>query len=333
KALENALLDAFRNHNALKRVVRFHLEENLENIAGSSETPLVKVVNNLVDWADSQGKIAVLLIGAYQENSGNPRLKAFYEAFFQKYYLWDSPTPPQDFGPDIDWRGPTESTELQGFWQSSPDWYDVGFLQGAIAQSNAVCRIEIPSQKITATGVLIAPQLILTNYHVLHPNDTHDLQANALDTSLQFGYISGEDEVQVFRLDQQEPILSSSPPQELDYLLLQGERSLCNAKIKPVSLGVQTSLAPRMGLNLLQHPAGESLKLSISRDGITGLYPEKGWIQYVNKAVGGSSGSPCFNDDWQLVALHHAEKSRSFGTIREGILLSSIYPHIQSFLS
>jgi hypothetical protein len=53
----------------------------------------------------------------------------------------------------------------------------------------------------------------------------------------------------------------------------------------------------------------------------------------VNKTAVGSSGSPCFDENWYLVALHHAQKARTFGSIREGILFASIYQEIKDFLN
>ena len=74
------------------------------------------------------------------------------------------------------------------------------------------------------------------------------------------------------------------------------------------------------------------MKVAISSDAVTGVYRESGKIQYVNKTMVGSSGSPCFNDSWKVVALHRALKYRSFGSIREGILFGAIFPEIEEFL-
>jgi hypothetical protein len=54
KKLSEALLDAYRSHNALKRMVRFQLDKTLEAIAGSGI--LNDVVFNLIDWAEAQGE-------------------------------------------------------------------------------------------------------------------------------------------------------------------------------------------------------------------------------------------------------------------------------------
>ncbi len=87
-----------------------------------------------------------------------------------------------------------------------------------------------------------------------------------------------------------------------------------------------------MALNILQHPQGDSMKIAISSNAIANIFPDSGLMQYVTKALSGSSGSPCFNEDWKVVALHHAQKATYFGSIREGILLSSIYKKIQQHL-
>ena len=330
-SLSKALLDGYRSHNALKRMVRFQLNENLEAIAGRGK--LQDVVFDLIDWAEATGKLEHLIIGAYEENSGNPNLKAFYETVFQIRFITSPIATARNIGPDINWRGSIEEVELQRFWQTQPDWYDVGFLKRTIQQAASVCRIEIPTQNIQATGVLIAQKFVFTNYHVLKLDESDDIQANALNAILRFGCFTNENgieaEGQSFLLDRQKPILHFSPTQKLDYVLLQVDSSILGEKeVKPAQCKINTSLAPNMSINLLQHPSGESMKLSISFDGIVGVYSDIGLIQYVNKAVGGSSGSPCFDDNCNLVALHHAERAKYFGAIREGILLSAIYQDI-----
>lgn len=175
----------------------------------------------------------------------------------------------------------------------------------------------------------------MTNYHVLKINENDELETNGNNVRLNFGCFSldhgKETAPKSFRLDSQKPILASSPIEKLDYVLLQIEDSfsqVLNSKyisIKPAQCNESVSLSETDGINILQHPNGESMKLSISCDGITGVYPQSGLVQYINKTAGGSSGSPCFNENGNLVALHHAQRSKSFGTIREGILFSSIY--------
>ncbi|NEQ39162.1 MAG: trypsin-like peptidase domain-containing protein [Okeania sp. SIO3I5] len=337
KKLSEALVDAFRRYNKLKIMVSYQLDENLDAIV--EKGPLNEVAFNLVDWAGEQNKLEQLIIGARKENSGNYKLQEFYEIIFQRWFIVNPRMTPseQKIFPDLKLAEIIEEVELQTFLQPEPKWLDVGFLQQALAQTASVCRVEIPSKGIKGTGVLITEQLVLTNYHVLEYQENDVLEANALDVTLRFGCFTGEDgketEGKCFSLDRQKAIVCSSHWRELDYVLLQVDGSICGEKkLKPVNWETNSYLAPRMGLHLLQHPEGDSMKLSISHDGITGVYPQRGLVQYVNQSAVGSSGSPCFDENWKLVALHHATKSKYFGAIREGILWSSIYQEIRSFL-
>lgn len=335
--LFEALLDAYRDYNKLQRMVRFKLGENLERFAGRGN--LETVVFNLIDSADARGKLQDLIVGAYEQNPNNQKLKIFFQTIskdFQKRSILDSDlTTIRNFGPNIDWHGKTDEVELQGLFKKQPDWYDVGFLQTIIEQAKSVCRVDLPSLNITATGVLIGSKYVLTNYHVLKLNENDNLELNAKNVRLNFGCFSLNDHrattSKYFVLDSEKPIISFSPVEELDYILLQLQETFTqildseDIRIKPAQWEPNISLSEADSINILQHPNGESMKLSITCDGITGVYPHSGLVQYINRTAGGSSGSPCFNENGKLVALHHAQRSKSFGTIREGILFSSIY--------
>lgn len=244
-----------------------------------------------------------------------------------------------DFGPEINWQEPDE-TELQSWFKPEPDFLDVGFLMQAIQHATSVCRIETPNQGILGTGFLIAPNLVLTNYHVLHSEAT-DTQINPSDIILRFGCFTSatgnETEGQTFKLVSDRAILQSSPTTQLDYVLLQVEEKIRQAAdINPAVCSLESlpeSLPEKgMALNILQHPEGASMKIAISSNAIANIFPDTGLMQYVTKTSPGSSGSPCFNENWKVVALHHAQRATHFGSIREGILLSSIYQEIKQHL-
>jgi len=77
---------------------------------------------------------------------------------------------------------------------------------------------------------------------------------------------------------------------------------------------------------------GQSMKLAISSKGVTHVNEGGGLMQYVTAAAQGSIGAPCFDDDWNVVALHHAQRSRPFGRIGEGILSNRILEGIRNLL-
>ncbi|HYH67254.1 MAG TPA: serine protease [Urbifossiella sp.] len=280
-------------------------------------------------------RLVVVLLTRYRLFNG-AQLSAI-KARYQVPEAAGATDPPADFGPPITWGGPAPgSVELEGFFQPVPDLLDVGFLKRALGRTNSVCRVEIPGGAGKGTGVLITPRLVLTNYHVLAEDGGEGPLGKPAGVVLRFGCFSladgGEATGEVFRLDPNQPILAQSQPGALDYVLLRVEARITEVEgIRPA----QTSTAipgPRTGLHILQHPLGASMKVSMTHDGVTWVSEPAGKLQYVTQTKGGSSGSPCFDDNWNMVALHHAQRGTTFGSIREGILFRSIQAEIQGHL-
>lgn len=77
---------------------------------------------------------------------------------------------------------------------------------------------------------------------------------------------------------------------------------------------------------VIQHPKGGTKKVVLNRTEVTGLY--KDYVRYNADSDYGSSGSPVFNTDWQLVGLHHAvikrEDSQFFSNEQQGIRICQI---------
>ena len=74
------------------------------------------------------------------------------------------------------------------------------------------------------------------------------------------------------------------------------------------------------------------MSVDFNVNGVTGTDPKRGLVQYVTRAAPGSSGSPCFNSDWKVVGIHHAERTRIAWCIREGIMLGAILNEIRNEL-
>jgi V8-like Glu-specific endopeptidase len=238
-------------------------------------------------------------------------------------------------GPDITWNGPEdEETQLQGWFGQQPDFLDVGQLKQAIERSASVCLVNVGKTGGTGTGVLIDQDLILTNYHVLAPKNSGIAPPDSVSSvTLLFGDLTGAQQATIIKLSASDPIVASSPTSELDFVLLRTDGSHKGRfDIQPTPFATDVPQL-RSGLNILQHPDGGKMKLALSSNAVTSIQNESGLIQYVTRAAFGSSGSPCFDEKWRFVALHHAEKARSISTIREGILLYSIYQKIQQHLS
>jgi V8-like Glu-specific endopeptidase len=237
------------------------------------------------------------------------------------------------------WLGPELSdtdVQLQRFFQPQSDFWDVGFLTRGLQCVGSVCRIEVPLGNPLGTGFLVGNDKLLTNFHVLKLKGSDSLEENVAKAVFRFRNVSApngqEAGGQIFRAVGTNPILTKSSSDQLDFVLIQLDPSITSRPdIGKASL---LSEIPSEGapLNILQHPNRGPMSLAISKDGIRSVFQDRGLVQYVTRASGGSSGSPCFNDDWRVIAIHHAARARAFGAVREGILMNKIYPDIQHYI-
>lgn len=64
-------------------------------------------------------------------------------------------------------------------------------------------------------------------------------------------------------------------------------------------------LEPRAPILILQHLLGDPLKLALDTEAVIEWKFGGLRLRYATNTDWGSSGSPCFTLDWDLVALHH----------------------------
>lgn len=235
-----------------------------------------------------------------------------------------------------------DDVELQGLFSNNSPLLDVGELERAMPNVNSVCLIKI-NGKSEGTGFLVADDLVLTNHHVMSSgflNTEEQMLANARYTTLHFGYVSpvkGEPKrEQVFKLDPKELIVAKNA--ELDFALLRVEPAIKQAENLKVVEFAQEPATLRDTIHMLQHPGGQTMQLALSGNAITYVSDDATRLEYVTPAAKGSSGSPCFNEDWKVVALHRAEETKRFarvigvGTIRQGVPFSTIHEKIANHL-
>ena len=63
---------------------------------------------------------------------------------------------------------------------------------------------------------------------------------------------------------------------------------------------------PNTALFIIQHPRGDPLQLALETNAIVAVNANNTRVSYRTNTLLGSSGSPCFNSNWELVALHHS---------------------------
>jgi endonuclease G len=133
-----------------------------------------------------------------------------------------------------------------------------------------------------------------------------------------------------------------SEVKNLDYALIAiGERISGNASIEELGFCSLSDTPDRhvlgMNLNIIQHPNGLP-KMVAFRESVLTARTER-TVLYDTDTDVGSSGSPVFNDTWDVIALHHwgepfLEKIDEDGneiplTVNEGVRISAIYQDLR----
>ena len=189
------------------------------------------------------------------------------------------------------------------------DTLDVNYLQKGVLASRSVCRININTaegEEGFGTGFLIAPQILITNHHVIPNKDYIEF------SFAEFNYENGVNDVplpvKVFRFNPAKLFYTND---ELDYTLIYvNDRS--EDGISFLDEFSYLKLNPNLGktkegnyVSIIQHPDGKKKKVAIRQNEITNLSLPK-FIRYVTDTKSGSSGAPVFNDKWEVVSVHHA---------------------------
>lgn len=201
------------------------------------------------------------------------------------------------------------------------DFLPVDFLYQGAECARAVCRIKVPGS--LGSGFLIASRrYIMTNNHVLSSVQQAD------DSIAQFFFEHGREPISVNLLPQQFFITNKA----LDYTIVACDPSPL-PEITPFVLHMDPARISRHeAVNIIQHPKGRRKEIAIHNNQVIRVQDKV--LHYRTDTEPGSSGSPVTNNDWQLVALHHAGwKEDETRAINEGIKIPTIVADLYQQLS
>jgi endonuclease G len=215
---------------------------------------------------------------------------------------------------------------------NTPDFVDVRYLEAGTRSSRAVGRVDIRDHagRVVGfgTGSLVTSRLLLTNHHVLPDTET------AANSEIQFNFQDGVDgqplQPRLFPLD---PATFFLADEELDFALVAVDASSQDL----AQFGFNRTIAAEGKaiagdfVTIVQHPQGQKKQAALRDNRIVDVFDA--FLHYEADTQPGSSGSPVFNDQWELVALHHAsvpapEHPELGRFVNEGIRVSRLLAFI-----
>lgn len=216
------------------------------------------------------------------------------------------------------------------------DFVDIGYLEAGVAASRAVCRIHVRDPARGSgygTGSLISPRLLLTNHHVFPEPEV--AQTSAIEFNYQDGLDGRPLDSKFFYLDPEVFFLADK---ERDFALVAVRATAETLADFGFNRLIEAEGKAIIGefVTIIQHPGGEKKQVALRENRIVDLL--ENFLHYEADTEPGSSGSPVFNDQWEIVALHHAsvpapQLTALGGFMNEGIRTSRIlkFVHAQPF--
>ena len=119
----------------------------------------------------------------------------------------------------------------------------------------------------------------------------------------------------------------TSPPEAFDATLLELERKPDGLQPLPIS---KQNPVKSDRVSILGHPEGGQMVVSMQDNRVMEVIGNK--LFYRTPTEKGSSGSPVFDSEWGVVALHHAGPGFSNSDANEGILIGPLFNAIRNSL-
>jgi V8-like Glu-specific endopeptidase len=253
----------------------------------------VEVVRSLSKFGRvaAYGKEALGVFLNYIQPSTGDEDSDFILDLFQKYPL-DTPASPSRL---IDrWRGTDSLADVQEQIIGEDTLRHIYILNLALEAEKAVVHLRTPNDM--GTGFAIAPNLLMTNNHVIASRET------AEQTEYTFNYqldINGKEcQIQTVQALPEGAFYTNA---ELDYTVV----TLKDAPNfgKPLILKNQ-QMRQDDRVAIIQHPGGHLKKISMQNNFVA--YADNKVVQYTTSTLPGSSGSPVFDNEFKVVAIHHS---------------------------
>jgi hypothetical protein len=289
----------------------------------SIATNLPEIYREVVLHFDRRNQSERLLVAARRANPDSPELYLIAQQFDLAMRLPE---------------GAQEQSGLEAILRPANPFLNVrDWLEKAAAAEHRVCVVNTPEPN--GTGFLIGPDTVLTNYHVVERVIKGEVQPEDVSVTFDFELLAGSPghfQGTSFKLITPDWLVDHSPysphdgrsqlvaadisPDQLDYAVLRVAGAPGNAQVggaaslskEPRPRGSFTlpgnphDFAANPGMIIIQRPGfADRLQLAIETSAYLGQNRSGTRVFYRTNTENGSSGSPCFDMNWNLIALHN----------------------------
>lgn len=332
RQLTDKIISAFPDPQDLDRAVRRGTGDRLFVEYVGPGQPLRKTVEQLLDALEAAGTTAFFLRGALAERPQRQDLRDLVARLFPAALVplpILSATSVQQGGQPVQMPPTAALPGLQRNVRPGLQQLDVRVWVDLLARrERSVCRIERDGRPL-GTGFLVGPEAVLTNWHVVEKVIS---LARIGEVRCRFDYArlpdgsTREGVLVPLHADgcvdhsPYAPAEATATPEtppptddQLDYALLRLAVPAGREAPGPTEAArgwiALPATAPPLEVGapilILQHPHGGPIKLALDTEAVL-CKPFGGLrLRYATNTEPGSSGSPCFSMDWQLVGLHH----------------------------
>lgn len=217
---------------------------------------------------------------------------------------------------------------------NTEDFLRAAYLEGGALAQRAVGRVHIQDARGKlggyGTGFLVTPRLLLTNHHVL--SDRGVAAASSIEFDYQDSLDGGTRPPIAFDFDAERFFLAD---EALDFALVAVKATpeqLQQFGFNPLIAAEGKAIVGDF-VSIIQHPSGSRKQVALRENRLLVVLDRH--LHYTTDTQPGSSGSPVFNDQWEVVALHHAsvrdtERPELGGYVNEGVRVSRLLEFVAS---
>ena len=258
---------------------------------------------SVFEVAAGQGRVNELLNTVAERNPAlRVRLDELRAA--QPVMATELPVPAAQRDPgSAEWKNFSQDGQAEAIIVAGqPTFVDVAFLAMGVQRARSVCRLvtRFPSGRGSGTGFRVGRDRVLTNFHVLVDEGSGGVAATSVEA-----WFNYEDDV-----DGKPMTITQIPcdpasvigDQNDDWALITTRQPIPD-EFPALALGAARIPAVDERVYIIQHPGGGPKQVAFQHNLVRAVLPDV--IQYWTDTDLGSSGSPVFDENWAVVALHH----------------------------